>query len=71
MGLTPISDFCKNLGILNERGFIPVDAFMATSRKGIYAAGDITAKQLRQVATACGDGAIAAHNAAAYVDTVR
>lgn len=71
VGLTPISDFCKNLGILNERGFIPVDAFMRTSREGIFAAGDITAKQLRQVATACGDGAIAAHNAAAYVDTVR
>lgn len=71
VGLTPISDFCKNLGILDKRGFIPVDSYMATSQPGIYAAGDITVKQLRQVATACGDGAIAAHNAAAYVETLK
>ena len=71
VGLTPISDFCQNLGILDARGFIPVDAFMRTSREGIFAAGDITVKQLRQVATACGDGAVAAHNAAAYVEALR
>lgn len=71
VGLTPISDFCASLDILDERGFIPVDALMRTSRPGIYAAGDITVKQLRQVATACGDGAIAAHNAAAYVESLK
>ena len=32
---------------------------------------DIIVKQLRQVATACGDGAVAAHNAAAYVESLR
>lgn len=71
VGLTPISNFCANLGILDKRGFIPVDNCMKTSVDGIFAAGDITAKQLRQVATACGDGAIAAHNAAAYVDKLK
>lgn len=71
VGLIPISDFCADLGILDKRGFIPVDQNMRTAREGIYAAGDITVKQLRQVATACGDGAIAAHNAAAYVETLK
>lgn len=71
VGLIPISDFCKDLDILDKRGFIPVDSQMRTSRPGIFAAGDITVKQLRQVATACGDGAIAAHNAAAYVETLK
>lgn len=71
VGLTPISDFCKNLDILDERGFIPVDSLMRTKKDGIFAAGDITVKQLRQVATACGDGAIAAHNAAGYVEKLK
>lgn len=44
---------------------------MKTKREGVFAAGDITVKQLRQVATAVGDGAIAAHNAAAYVDKLK
>lgn len=71
VGLTPISNFCADLGILDQRGFIPVDNFMKTARDGIFAAGDITVKQLRQVATACGDGAIAAHNAAGYVEKLK
>lgn len=71
VGLEPISGFCSGLGILDERGFIPVDGCMKTKREGVFAAGDITVKQLRQVATAVGDGAIAAHNAAAYVDKLK
>lgn len=71
VGLTPISNFCAKLDILDQRGFILVDVKMQTKRPGIFAAGDITVKQLRQVATACGDGAIAAHNAASYVETLK
>ena len=44
---------------------------MATSRPGIFAAGDIIVKFLRQVATACGDGAIAGNSAAKYVEARR
>lgn len=47
-----------------ENGFIPTNERMETSISGVYAAGDIRAKQLRQVATAVSDGAIAAVNAA-------
>lgn len=71
IGLEPTASFCKDLGILNRMGCIEVDGRMATSVPGIYAAGDITNKELRQVATACGDGAIAAHNAASYVEHLR
>lgn len=71
IGLEPTTGFCENLGILDKRGFIPVNADMASEKPGIFAAGDITVKNLRQVATACGDGAIAGHNAAGYVEKNR
>lgn len=47
-----------------ENGFIPVNEKMETAIPGVYAAGDICTKQVRQVATAVSDGAIAAINAA-------
>lgn len=48
-----------------ESGYIPVNEKMETEINGVYAAGDIRVKQIRQVATAVNDGAIAAINAAA------
>lgn len=71
IGLEPTAGFCADLGILDRTGCIVTDAQMRTARPGVFAAGDVTAKQLRQVITACGDGAIAAHNAAAYVESLR
>lgn len=71
IGLVPTSEKFKNLGILNEFGFIKVDEEMKTSVPGIFAAGDITAKKLRQIVTACSDGAIAANSAAKYVENMR
>ena len=47
-----------------QDGFIPVNEKMQTALPGVYAAGDICVKQVRQVATAVADGAIAAINAA-------
>ena len=43
-----------------DRGYILTDADMHTNLEGVYAAGDIRVKSLRQVVTACADGAIAA-----------
>ena len=43
-----------------DRGYIVTDADMHTNLEGVYAAGDIRVKSLRQVVTACADGAIAA-----------
>ena len=41
---------------------------MKTSKEGIFAAGDVRKKSLRQVVTAVSDGAIAAHSARAYLE---
>lgn len=50
-----------------ENGYIPVNGKMGTKIEGVYAAGDIRVKQVRQVATAVADGTIAAINAAADI----
>lgn len=71
IGLRPTSDSFHHLGILDDYGFIVVDDEMQTSVKGIYGAGDITSKKLRQIVTACSDGAIAANSAAKYVESMR
>jgi len=60
IGEEPQNHFAKELGVaLDERGFIIVDNKQRTNIKGVYAAGDITGG-LRQVVTACAEGAIAA-----------
>ena len=61
------SAFLSPLGLESNRGFIKVDANMASSCEGLYAAGDIVDKTLRQVVTAASDGAIAATSAVQYV----
>ncbi|TDV24091.1 thioredoxin reductase (NADPH) [Mycoplasmopsis mustelae] len=60
IGMLPTTTFIKDLDILDSRGFIEVDASMQTRAKGIFAAGDICAKEIRQIVTAASDGAIAA-----------
>lgn len=59
IGLDPISGFVRDLGIVNERGYIEVDENQETVVKGVFAGGDVTEKNLRQVVTATNDGAIA------------
>lgn len=68
IGYDPQTGFLKGLVELDERGCAITDDKMHTSVKGIFAAGDIRRKNLRQVVTACSDGAIAAFFAAEYVD---
>jgi len=50
-----------------KEGWIIVDGNMETSVKGIFAAGDVCKKHLRQVVTAAADGAVAAMAASAYI----
>lgn len=59
IGLDPMTDFVKDLGIVNERGYIEVDRNQETKVVGIFAGGDVTDKALRQVVTATNDGAVA------------
>ena len=53
-----------------ENRYIVTDKYMHTSVPGVFAAGDVIVKHLRQVVTACGDGAVAATEAQHYVDNL-
>ncbi|ATO49076.1 thioredoxin-disulfide reductase [Brevibacillus laterosporus] len=68
VGMDPLTEAVKNLGITNEGGYIPTDELMRTNVEGVFAAGDVREKLLRQVVTATGDGSIAAQNAQIYVE---
>ncbi|WP_010647536.1 thioredoxin-disulfide reductase [Oceanobacillus massiliensis] len=68
IGMVPLSEPFKSLGITNEEGYIPTNEQMETSIPGIFAAGDIREKALRQIVTATGDGSIAAEAAIKYVE---
>lgn len=68
VGLRPMTGFLNNLIKLDERGYIITDENMATSAPGIFAAGDVRQKLLRQVTTAVGDGATAAFAAERYIE---
>ena len=64
VGADPVTDFATSLGILDKAGYVLTDENMKTAVKGIYGAGDVRQKFLRQVVTATNDGAIAAQNIA-------
>lgn len=59
-GYSPDTALIKDIVELNEYGYVITDAGQKTSADGIYAAGDVCIKPLRQVVTATGDGALAA-----------
>lgn len=60
IGILPNSDAFKDLGICDEEGWIVTDRDCQTAIPGIYAVGDVCADAFRQIATAVGDGAVAA-----------
>lgn len=68
IGTVPLSAPFKSLGIVDEDGYIPTNENMETKIPGIYAAGDVRVKDLRQVVTATGDGSIAAEAAIKYIE---
>lgn len=59
-GYAPATEAVKGIVELNEQGYIVTDAAQKTSTEGVYAAGDVCIKPLRQVVTATSDGALAA-----------
>jgi len=68
VGMNPLSEPFRNLGITNPSGCIATDEKMKTKAEGVFAAGDIREKSLRQVITAAGDGSIAAQSAQHYIE---
>lgn len=72
IGAIPETGFLKNLdGVLNDGGYIIANERLETSVPGVFAAGDVVEKELRQIVTAAGDGAIAAQNAFQYIQQVK
>lgn len=68
IGMVPLTKPFEGLGILNENGYIETNEQMETNVPGIFAAGDVREKQLRQIVTATGDGSIAAQSAQHYIE---
>ena len=68
IGMEPLTKPFASLGITNEKGYIETNEGMETRVPGIFAAGDIREKTLRQIVTATGDGSIAAQNAQHFVE---
>ena len=66
VGQQPEAALSRALSLADEAGFIPVDESCVTSIPGIFVAGDCRAKEVRQLTTACGDGAVAALAACRY-----
>ena len=67
VGYAPATEAVKNVVDLDDRGYIITDSTQKTSAEGVYAAGDVCIKPLRQVVTATGDGALAATELEKYV----
>lgn len=67
VGAIPKSGLFKDILALDEYGYIITDDDMRASIPGVFAAGDVRKKALRQLVTAASDGATAAHNAMLYI----
>jgi len=67
IGATPNTQMVKHLNVCDEFGFMITNAKMETSVKGLYGAGDVVVKPLRQIVTAVSDGAVAAQVAFQYI----
>ena len=68
VGMLPQTQDFRDIGITDEAGYIPTNERLESSVPGIFAAGDVRVKEIRQVITAASDGAIAAQSAYSYVE---
>jgi thioredoxin reductase (NADPH) len=67
IGRVPVTDLVKEELTLDPSGYIPADETTRTNIPGVFAAGDVRAKAVRQVVTAVSDGAVASHYAEEYL----
>ncbi|MGT2934373.1 thioredoxin-disulfide reductase [Streptococcus castoreus] len=70
VGLLPVNRMVADLGITDQDGWIVTDDQMRTSIPGIFAIGDVRQKDLRQITTAVGDGAIAGQGVYHYIENM-
>ncbi|USS88682.1 thioredoxin-disulfide reductase [Fructilactobacillus cliffordii] len=71
VGILPITEAFKDLGITDEQGWILTNDEMETNVPGIFAVGDVRKKHLRQITTAVGDGGVAGQAVFDYVESVK
>jgi len=67
IGRDPASALFQNQLTLDDKGYILAGEDTRTSVPGVFAAGDVRTKQVRQIVTATADGAVAAHEAEQYI----
>lgn len=70
IGMQPMSKLFEGQLALDENGYIVTDDKLRTSREGVFAAGDVRFKEVRQITTAVGDGAVAAIMAGRYLSEI-
>lgn len=70
-GYEPATELVKGIAQLNEQGYVITDRNQKTNVDGLYAAGDVCVKNLRQVVTAVGDGALAATELERYASSLQ
>ena len=70
VGIVPRSDTVKNLAQLDNNGYIVADESGKTSLDGLFAAGDVRTKELRQIITACSDGANCVDSVNKFLDNL-
>lgn len=70
IGADPATSMVKNLNIIDEEGYMITNVHQHTSIPGLFGAGDVCAKPLRQIVTATSDGAVAAQEAFHYIQQI-
>jgi len=70
IGYLPVSEICKNIINTDSNGYIIANEDCKTNIEGIFTAGDVRIKTIRQLTTACSDGTIAALNACKYINKI-
>ncbi|CAM2817064.1 NAD(P)/FAD-dependent oxidoreductase [Erysipelothrix tonsillarum] len=71
IGAIPATDFLKDLNVLDDEGYLIVNDQLETAIPGVFGAGDVIQKHLRQIVTATSDGAVAAQNAFHYIQDLK
>ena len=71
IGAIPATDFLRDMGVTDKEGYMIVNERLESAIPGVYGAGDVIQKHLRQIVTATSDGAITAQNAFSYIQNLK
>ena len=71
IGKIPNTEFLKSIANLDDNGYVITDRELKVSERGVFACGDCRDTSLRQIVTACGDGALAAYSCQQYLDEMK